>query len=70
MSPLNDVAPLDTDMSYPEHLVKLLGQQDRIMRRRSICFYKAQWSRHSEKEATSDTEDFLRSNYPDFLPFK
>jgi hypothetical protein len=29
----DDVAPLDADLSYLEHPVKLLGQQDRIMRR-------------------------------------
>jgi hypothetical protein len=25
---VNDVAPLDADLSYPEHPVKVLGQQD------------------------------------------
>jgi hypothetical protein len=30
--------------------------------------YKIQWSNHSEEEATWETEDFLRSNYPDCLP--
>jgi hypothetical protein len=25
---VDDVAPLDADMSYPEHPVKVLGQQD------------------------------------------
>jgi hypothetical protein len=25
---VDDVTPLDADLSYPEHLVKLLGQQD------------------------------------------
>jgi hypothetical protein len=47
--------------------VKLLGQQDQVMRRRTIRFYKVQWSHHSEEEATWETEDFLRSNYLDFL---
>jgi hypothetical protein len=65
---VDDVAPLDADLSYLEHLVKLLGQQDRVMRRWMIRFYKVQWSLHSMKEATWQTEDFLHSNYPDFLP--
>jgi hypothetical protein len=30
---VDDVVPLDADLSYPEHPVKLLGQQDRVMRR-------------------------------------
>jgi hypothetical protein len=29
---VDDVTPLDTDLSYLEYLVKLLGQQDRVMR--------------------------------------
>jgi hypothetical protein len=27
---VDDVAPLDADLSYPEHLVKILDQQDRV----------------------------------------
>jgi hypothetical protein len=38
------------------------------MRRQTIRFYKVQWSHYSEKEDTWETEDFLRSNYPGFLP--
>jgi hypothetical protein len=30
--------------------------------------YKIQWSNHSEEEATWETEEFLRSNFPDYLP--
>jgi hypothetical protein len=29
---VNDVAPLDADLSYPELPVKLLGLQDQVMR--------------------------------------
>jgi hypothetical protein len=56
---VNDVMPIDTDLSYPEHPVKVLHQQDRVMRHQSIQFFKVQWSRHSEQEATWETEDFL-----------
>jgi hypothetical protein len=38
------------------------------MRQWTICFFKVQWSHHSEQEATWETEDFLRSKYPEFLP--
>jgi hypothetical protein len=67
---VNDVAPLEADLFYLEHPMKLLGQQDRVTRRRMICFYKVQWSRHSEEEATWETEEFLRLNYLDFLPLQ
>jgi hypothetical protein len=60
----DDIAPLDTDMSYPEHPVKVLGQHDRVTRHRAIWFFKVQWSHHSEQEATWETEEFLRSKYP------
>jgi hypothetical protein len=52
---VDEVAPLDADLSYLEHLVKLLGQQDRVVRRRMIRFYKVQWSHHFEKGATWKT---------------
>jgi hypothetical protein len=39
-----DVAPLEINLSNPEHPVKLLGQQDRVLRRRMIRFYKVKWS--------------------------
>jgi hypothetical protein len=65
---VDDVAPLKADVSYPEDPVKLLGQQAWVMRRRMIWFYKVKWSHHSEKDATWEIEDFLHSNYPDFLP--
>jgi hypothetical protein len=65
---VNDVSPLDADLSYPEHPVKILDQQDRVMRHQTIRFFKDQWSHHSEQEATWETDEFLRSMYPGFLP--
>jgi hypothetical protein len=58
---VDDVTPLDADLSYPEHIVKLLGQHDRVMRRRMIQFYKVQWGHHSEKEATWETVPSVQS---------
>jgi hypothetical protein len=63
---VNDVAPLDADLSYLEHPVKLLGQQDWVMRRRMIHFFKVQWSHHFEEEATREIDEFLHSNYQIF----
>jgi hypothetical protein len=65
---VGDVSPLDADLSYPEHPVKILDQQDRVMRHRTIRFFKVQWNRHSEQDATWETEEFLRSKYLEFLP--
>jgi hypothetical protein len=33
---ISDVAPLDADLSYPKHPLKVLGQQDRVTRHRKI----------------------------------
>jgi hypothetical protein len=53
-------------LSHPEHPIKVLDQKDRVTRRKTIKFFKIQWSNHSEEEATWESEDFLRSLHPDF----
>jgi hypothetical protein len=37
---LSKVAPLDTDLTYPEHSIKILDQKSRVIRRKMIKFYK------------------------------
>jgi hypothetical protein len=64
---LLEVTPLEADLSYPEHPIKVLDQKDRVMRRKTIKFFKIQWSNHSEEEATWESEDFLRARHPDFV---
>jgi hypothetical protein len=61
------VTPLEADLSYPKHPIKILDQKDRVTRRKTIKFFKIQWSNHSEEEATWESEDFLRSRHPDFM---
>jgi hypothetical protein len=51
-----------------EYPSKVLDCKERSTRAKSIKMYKIQWSNHSEKEATWETEEFLRSNFPDCLP--
>jgi hypothetical protein len=63
---LPEVAPLDTDLIYPEHLIKILDQKSHVTRRKTIKFYKIQWSNHTKAEATWESEDFLCSRHPDF----
>jgi hypothetical protein len=59
---------IEPNLSYQEHPVKVLDQKERSTRARLIWMYKIQWSNHSEEEATWETEDFLCSHFPDFLP--
>jgi hypothetical protein len=49
---LLEVTPLEADLLYPEHPIKVLDQKDRVMRRKTIKFFKIQWSNHSKEEAT------------------
>jgi hypothetical protein len=64
---LPEVTPLEAVLSYPEHPIKILDQKDRVTRRKTIKFFKIQWSNHSEEEATWASEDFLCSRHPDFM---
>jgi hypothetical protein len=63
---LPEVAPLKTDLTYPEHPIKILDQKSRVTRCKMIKFYKIQWSNHTEEEATWENEDFLHSRHQDF----
>jgi hypothetical protein len=49
---LPELTPLEADLSYPEHPIKILDQKDRVTRRKIIKFFKIHWSNHSEEEAT------------------
>ncbi|WVZ94158.1 hypothetical protein U9M48_040088 [Paspalum notatum var. saurae] len=59
---------IQRDLTYQEQPIKILNQKQRSTRRRTINFYKVQWSNHSEEEATWEQEEFLRTKYPGFLP--
>jgi hypothetical protein len=63
---LPKVTPLEADLSYPEHPIKVFDQKDRVTRHK-IKFFKIQWSNHYEEEVTWESEDFLRSHHPNFI---
>jgi hypothetical protein len=65
---IKDNIPLEPDLTYKCYPIKVLDEQDRATQQKIIQFYKAQWNDHSEDEATCESEDYLCSNYPDFLP--
>jgi len=58
---------LEHDLVYTEHPVKIVDHKTRVTRTQTSNFYKVQWSNHSEREATWETEEFLKSKYPEFL---
>jgi hypothetical protein len=43
---------LEPDLTYSEYLVRVLDQKYRVTRSRTIKWYKIQWDRHLEEEAT------------------
>jgi hypothetical protein len=59
---------IELDLSYQEYPSKILDCKERLTRAKSTKMYNIQWSNHSEEEATWETEEFLRSNFPDCLP--
>jgi hypothetical protein len=63
---LPEVTPLKADLTYPEHPIKILDQKDRVIRRKTVKFFKIQWSNHLEAEATWESGDFLCSRHPEF----
>jgi hypothetical protein len=63
---LPELAPLEADLIYPEHPIKILEQKSRVTRRKTIKLYKVEWSNHTVEEATWESEDFLRSHHPEF----
>jgi hypothetical protein len=65
---IEDTIPLEPDLTYKAYPIKIHDQQDRVTRNKTTWFYKIQWNEHSKDEATWEREEFLRSNYPEFLP--
>jgi hypothetical protein len=63
---LPEVAPLESDLTYQEHPIKILDQKSHVTRCKTVKFFKIQWSNHLEEEAMWKSEDFLHSHHPDF----
>ncbi|WVZ62768.1 hypothetical protein U9M48_012473, partial [Paspalum notatum var. saurae] len=59
---------IEPDLTYEATPVKVLDQKQRSTRRSTVTMYKVQWSEHTEEEATWETEEYLRTKYPGFLP--
>jgi hypothetical protein len=49
---LPEVAPLETDLTYHEHPIKIMDQKSQVTRRKTIKFSKIQLSNHTKEEAT------------------
>ena len=58
---------MEEDLTYTEHLVKILETSERVTRNKRIKMCRVQWSHHSEAEATWEREDELKKTYPDLF---
>jgi hypothetical protein len=56
---INDTIPLQPDLTYKAHPIKVLGRQDRVTDKKTTRFYKIQWNDHFEDEAKWEYEEFL-----------
>jgi hypothetical protein len=65
---IEDTIPLEPNFAYKAYPIKILEQHDRATQKKTTKFYKVQWNGHSKDQATWEREDFLRSNFPEFLP--
>jgi hypothetical protein len=59
---------IEPDLSLAEYPMRILDQKERRTRRQRVKMYKIQCTHHTEEEATWETEQFLNTKYPDFLP--
>jgi hypothetical protein len=55
------------DLSYQEYPVKILEMSERVTRNRKIKMCNAQWSHHTEEEATWEREKELKAEFPSFF---
>ena len=60
----HETIELQEDLSYEVHHVRILDEAKRRTHNKSTKFFKVQWSHHSDKEATWETEEDLRQKYP------
>ena len=55
---------LNPELTYEEKPIRILEESERHTRNKVVRFYKVQWDKHTEEEATWEREDSLREEYP------
>ena len=59
-----ELVDLREDLSYSEEPVQILDRKDQVLRTRVIPLVKVLWRSHSIEEATWETEESMRRDYP------
>jgi hypothetical protein len=65
--PMEELSVQD-DLNDTEYPIKILDTLTRVTRNKVIKMCKVQWSHHSEDDATWETEDGLRVEFPHLFP--
>ena len=55
--------PLQPDLSYIEHPIKILDEKERVSMNKVVKIYKVQWQNHSEDKATWEQESYFLEHY-------
>ena len=55
---------LREDLSYTEEPVQILDRKDQVLRTKIIPLVKVLWRSHSVEEATWETEESIKRDYP------
>ncbi|KAK1614144.1 hypothetical protein QYE76_019661 [Lolium multiflorum] len=58
---------INKDLTYREVPIRILEEAFRTTRTRSIKFLKIQWSNHTEKEATWEREEDMKTEFPNLF---
>jgi hypothetical protein len=56
------------DLTYKEHLIKIIDTLTQVTWNKVIKMCKVQWSHHGEDEATWEREEELRVEFPNLFP--
>jgi len=54
----------DRDLTYEEGPVAILDTREQVLRSKIVRYVKVQWSNHSAREATWESEEDMRRRYP------
>jgi hypothetical protein len=60
--------PLQPDLSYIEHPIKILNEKERVTKNSVVKSYKVQWQNYTEAEATREQERYMLKHYPHLIP--
>ena len=59
-----------SDMTYEEEPIRILAREVKQLRNKEIALVKVLWQRHGMEEATWETEEAMRKQYPNLFTGK